>query len=123
MFRGDATQKETGVTDLNHVGENVKSYEDSAQHQKNKIDLALLGTINIASQLSKDYRQQMDKYNEKVRINQEILSKIIGCIKFCDKFELSLCGHDETVRPPNLGFFQGLLEFAGKLDESCKPIS
>lgn len=62
----------------------------------------------------------MNKYNEKVKINQEILSKIIGCIKFCDKLELSVCGHDETVQLPNLGFFQGLLEFAGKLDESCK---
>jgi hypothetical protein len=67
MFRGDATQKETGVTYLKHVGEKVKRHEDSAQHLKNKIDLALLGTINNASQLSKDYRQQMNKYNEKVR--------------------------------------------------------
>jgi hypothetical protein len=62
----------------------------------------------------------MNKYNEKVKINQEFLSKIIDYIKFCDKFELPLCGHDETVQPPNLGFFKGLLEFAGNLDESCK---
>jgi hypothetical protein len=65
----------------------VKRHEDSAQHLKNKIDLAVLGTINIALQLSKDYRQQLNKYNEKVKINQEILSKI-DCIKFSDKFEL-----------------------------------
>jgi hypothetical protein len=62
----------------------------------------------------------MNRYIEKLKINQEILSEIIDYIKFCDKFELPLCGHDETVQPPNLAFFQGLLEFAGKLDESCK---
>jgi hypothetical protein len=73
----------------------VERHEDSAQHLKNKIDLTLLGTINIALQLSKDYRQLMNKYNEKVKINQEILSKI-DCIKFCDKLELPLCGHDKT---------------------------
>jgi hypothetical protein len=62
----------------------------------------------------------MNKYIEKLKINQEILSEIIDYIKFCDKFELPLCGHDKTVQLPNLVFFQELLEFAGKLDESCK---
>jgi len=62
----------------------------------------------------------MNKYCEKLKINQEILSEIIDYMKFCDKFELPLCGHDKTVQQSNLAFFKGLLEFAGKLDESCK---
>jgi hypothetical protein len=37
MFRGDVTQKETGVTDLKHVGEKVKRHEDSAQHLKTRL--------------------------------------------------------------------------------------
>jgi hypothetical protein len=61
MFRGDTTQKETGVTDSKHV---VKRLKHSAQHLKNKIGLAVLETIKIAWQLSKDYRQQMNKYIE-----------------------------------------------------------
>lgn len=97
----------------------MKRHEDSAQHLRNKIHLAVLGTINIALQLSKDYRQQINKYNKKVKINLETLSKI-DCTKFRDELELPLCGHDKTVQLPNLGFFKGLLEYAGKLDESCK---
>jgi len=61
--------------------------------------------------------------NKKVKINQEILSKIIDYTKFCDKFEFPSCGHDKTVQLPNLGFFQGLLEFAGKFINPAKPIS
>jgi hypothetical protein len=105
FFRDDTTRKETLVTDLKRVGEKVKRHGDSVKHVKNKIDLAVLGTLNIASQLCKVYRQQTNIYNETVKINQEILSKIIDCIKFCDKFELLLCGH-ETVNCQILAFFK-----------------
>jgi hypothetical protein len=67
------------------------------------IDLAMLGTASIASQLSKAYRWQTNK--EKVKNNWEILSKIIGCIKFCAKFELPPHGHDDTAQLPNPGIF------------------
>jgi hypothetical protein len=64
MFRGETTLKETGVTDLKHVGEKVKRFKHSAQHWKNKIDLCVLETINIVWQLNKDYRKQMNKYSD-----------------------------------------------------------
>ena len=80
----------------------------------------MLGKVNIAHQLSDAYKRQTNKHNEKVRQNQVILSKIIDCVTFCGKFELPLRGHNETSQSSNPGVFQGLLEFAGKLDESLK---
>ena len=62
----------------------------------------------------------MNKHNEKVRQNRQILSKIIDCVKFCGKFEHPLRGHDETSQSSNPGVFRGLSEFAGKLDEFLK---
>jgi hypothetical protein len=56
LFGGDTSWTEIRVTYLKHIGEKVKSREDSAKHLKNVIDLAMLGTASIASQLSKAYR-------------------------------------------------------------------
>jgi hypothetical protein len=56
----DTTWTKTGVTDLKPLGKKFKEHEDSAKHLKNMIGLAMLGTINIASQLSNAYRQQMN---------------------------------------------------------------
>jgi hypothetical protein len=100
--------------------EKIKKHERSAEHITNAIDLALLGNVNIATQLSEAYRSSINKHNEQLRRNRDILSKIIDCIKFCGKFELSLRGHDESSDSPNPGVFRGLLEFAGKLDENLK---
>jgi len=99
----------------------VKRHEDSAQHLKNKIDLAVLGTINIALQLSKDYRQ-LNKYNEKVKINQEILSKI-DCIKFSDKFALPRVVMARLCNRQILAFFKDCWNLLESLMNPAKPIS
>lgn len=38
----------------------------------------------------------MNKFNENVKRNRDILSKLIDCIVFCGKFELPMREHDET---------------------------
>jgi hypothetical protein len=107
------------VTDLGHLPEKIKKHDSSAKHIRNVIDLAMLGKINIVTQLSEAYRSSMNKNNE-VRRNRDILSKISNCIKFRGKFELPLHGHDESSDFANPGVFRGLLEFAGKLEENLK---
>jgi hypothetical protein len=59
------------------------------------INVAMLGTV------SKVYRRQSSKYNEKVGKNWEILSKIIDCSKFWGKFVVLPCGHDESYHKKN----------------------
>jgi hypothetical protein len=109
-----------GVTDLGHLPEKIEKHKNSAKHIRNVIDLAMLGKVNIATQLSDAYRSRINKHKEGVRRNRDILSKIIDCMKFCGKFELPLRGHDESSDSANPGVFRGLLEFAGKLDENLK---
>jgi hypothetical protein len=62
-------------------------------------DFAMLGKVNIATQLSDAYRSSINKRNE---------------------FELPLHGHDEDSDSANPRVFRVLLEFAGKLDENLK---
>ena len=60
------------------------------------------------------------RHNEKVTQNKVILSKIIDCIKFCGKYELSLKGHDQSSASSNAGVFYGLLDFLNDYDPVLK---
>ena len=62
---------------MNHLTEKIKKHESSAKHLKNSNNLATLESINISLQLSKAYRRQTTEYNQKVRNELEVLSKII----------------------------------------------
>jgi hypothetical protein len=87
----------------------IEKHKNSAKHIRNVIDLAMLGKVNIATQLSDDYKSSINKHNEEVRRNRDILSKIIDCVKFCGKFELPLRGRDESSDSANPSVFRGLL--------------
>lgn len=120
LFGGEISWTQTGVVDLKHLNEKIKKHENSAQHIKNSIDFGMLGKINIATQVSEAYKLNIRKFNENVKKNRDILSKIIDCLIFCGKFELPLRGHNEKADSDNPGIFRGLLNFAGKLDENLK---
>jgi hypothetical protein len=117
LFGGDATWTETGMTDFGHLPEKTKKHERSVKNIRNVIDLAMLGKEKIATQLSEVYRSCINKRNEEVRRNRDILSKIIDCIKFFWKFELPLRGHVESLDSANPGVFRGLLELLASLTE------
>jgi hypothetical protein len=74
----------------------IEKHKSSAKHIRNVIDLAMLVKVNIATQLRDTYRSSINKNNEEVRRNRDILSKTIDCMKFCGKFELPLRDHDEN---------------------------
>lgn len=120
LFGEDNSWTKTGVNDLGHLPEKIKKHESSDKHLRNVINLAMLGKVNIAAQLSEGYKLSIMKHNEEVQKNREILSKIIDCIKFCGKYELALCGHNERLDSSKPGIFRGLLDFAGKLDAQLK---
>ena len=60
------------------------------------------------------------RHNEKVTQIRVILSKIIDCIKFCGKYELSLRGHDESSASTSAEVFRGLLDFLSDYDPVLK---
>jgi hypothetical protein len=61
LFGGDSLDEYP--SDGFKTREKCKKHEDSAKHLKNVINLAMLGTV------SKVYRRQSNKYNEKVGKN------------------------------------------------------
>ena len=77
LFGGEYAWTETGVKDLGHLPEKLKKHDSSERHMRNVIDLAMLGTVNIATRLSEGYRLSIAKHNMEVQKNREILSKIM----------------------------------------------
>ena len=80
----------------------------------------MLGTVNIGQQIDSGYAAFICQHNEKVDKNCLILSTSISCIRFCEKFELLLRGHDETTQSKNTNVFLGLIDFACTLDPSLR---
>lgn len=93
----------SGVNDLIHLSDRIKTHENSKQHLLNEMHLGLLGTTNIQAQLDSAYWLNVKKHNDTVSKNRYILSKIIDCVKFCGAFELAMRGHDETANSQNPG--------------------
>jgi hypothetical protein len=56
LFGSDTSWIKAGVTYLKYLGETVNEHE--VKHLKNVTDLALLGTVYIAAQISEAYKQQ-----------------------------------------------------------------
>ncbi|KAL4098036.1 hypothetical protein QTP88_022708 [Uroleucon formosanum] len=109
-----------GIDDLSHLSAKIKSHEKTQTHINAQLSLKLLGKQDIRQQLNSAFRLNIQKYNEQVKENQYILSKIIDCIRFCGAFELALRGHDETADSVNPGVFKGLINFTAELDYALK---
>ncbi|KAL4088759.1 hypothetical protein QTP88_023843 [Uroleucon formosanum] len=109
-----------GIDDLSHLSAKIKSHEKTQTHINAQLSLKLLGKQDIRQELSSAFRLNIQKYNEQVKENRYILSKIIDCIRFCGAFELALHGHGETADSVNPGVFKGLINFTAELDYALK---
>ncbi|KAL4153204.1 hypothetical protein QTP88_001037 [Uroleucon formosanum] len=109
-----------GIDDLSHLSAKIKSHEKTQTHINAQLSLKLLGKQDIRQELSSAFRLNIQKYNEQVKENRYILSKIIDCIRFCGAFELALRGHGETADSVNPGVFKGLINFTAELDYALK---
>lgn len=113
---GPGAWTKTGITDLGHLSDRVKSHARSPSHKTCCLQLQMLGRVNIARQLDDGYRAGIRRHNQKVDKNRHVLGKLIDCIKFCGAFELALRGHDEKDTSSNPGVFRGLVNFVAEID-------
>lgn len=120
LFSGEDAWTKSGFTNINKIKDKTDKHERSVKHKNNVVSLELLGKVNIKENLSEAYKLSIIEHNNKVRMNREILSKIIDCIEFCGDYEIPLRGHDETENSLNPGIFRGLINFAKKLDSDLK---
>jgi hypothetical protein len=111
----DPAWVQTGVTDLKHLGQNVKKHAISQKHLFYSVEFGILGNMDLRNQL-RGYIALKFKNNEKVKQNRYILRKLIEAIKFCGAFELALRGHDEGVESNNPGIFRGLINLIAEVD-------
>ncbi|XP_069464067.1 zinc finger MYM-type protein 1-like [Ambystoma mexicanum] len=120
LFGGETAWTKIGVTDLTHLTEKRKRHESCKSHIENILQLRMLGSVNIATQLDDAYRRSVMRHNENVDKNRYILSKLIDCVRFCGAFELALRVHDETEDSLNPGVFRGLVDFVSSIDSAME---
>lgn len=114
----DSMWCKNGVTDLKHLKDKIRKHSLSAEHMKCSINYAIIGRVDIRSQLDNAYRKSLTDFNQKVTENRYFLNKIIDCVKFCGAFELALRGYDDAIpsETENPGVFRGLVDFVSELD-------
>ena len=70
----------------------------------------------IPSLLSQARRDEIQRHNEEVRQNREILKTVTEAVLYLSKQELAFRGHDESEDSLNKGNYRELLEFFAKFD-------
>ena len=65
---------------------------------------------------SRARREAVERYNEGVRQNREMLNNISEAVLYLAKQELAFRGHDESSTSLNQGNYRELLKSFGKLD-------
>ncbi|XP_064847912.1 uncharacterized protein LOC135558090 [Oncorhynchus masou masou] len=73
--------------------------------------LKTFGDTRVDLQLNEQACRATELHNEKVKKNREILKRLIDCVMFLGKQELSFRGHDESADSTNKGNYVELLSF------------
>ena len=120
LFGGDSSWTQKGITDLRKLHEKINKHAKSEKHLNNSVNIAMLRRANIEESLSSAHKQAIERHNNDVRKNREVLSRIIDCIKFCGINELALRGHNENADSDNQGIFLNLIKYTGEIDSLFK---
>ena len=97
LFSGEEIWTESGFTNLNKIKDKTEKHERSMTHMNNVISLEFLGKVNNKEDLSEAFKLSVTEHNNKVRMNREILSKVIDCIKFCGDYEIPLRETEDSL--------------------------
>lgn len=116
LFGGEPSWTCSGIKDIKHISERIRSHELTATHINNTVYFKTFGKGKVISTTDSGHHQSVARHNELVDKNRHVLSRIIDCIKFCGIHESPLCGHDETVQLNNREVFLDLVEWAASLD-------
>ncbi|KAG2456882.1 ZMYM1 protein, partial [Polypterus senegalus] len=81
----------------------------TAGHLQATVLSKTFGETRVDLQLNEQVRREMELHNEKVKKNREILKRLIDCVIFLGKQELSFRGHDESAGSNNRGNYVEIL--------------
>ena len=95
---------------------------DGKKHEKGKSHLSAFNMENIWGKCSGGFsfsqarRDEIQRHNEEVRQNREILKTVTEAVLYLSKQELAFRGHDESEDSLNKGNYRELLESFAKFD-------
>ena len=119
-----ATEKGTwcssGFDNLSSLTTAIRRHERSQTHIHSVIKMKTFGKTRIDESLSHELKASNLLHNEKVRYNREIMRRLIDCVCFLGKQELSFRSHDEEASSSNRGNYIELLSLISDYDPMLK---
>lgn len=103
-----------GYSDLKNLSRSTEKHTKSQVHISSNCKLHLLGKQNIVNLIDTAKKYDIEKFNNQVRENREILKRLIdACIFLCTQ-ELPFRGHNESEDSFNKGKFRELILLMSK---------
>ena len=119
-IRGEEVWSKSGYDNLKNLPRSIERHSKSQEHISCTCKLHILGKQNIATVIDSARQIEIQKFNDSVRKNREILKRLIDiCIFLCNQ-ELAFRGHDESRESINKGNFKELVSLMCKRDEILK---
>ncbi|CAM4596457.1 unnamed protein product [Leuciscus chuanchicus] len=101
----------TGFANLSCLTKAAARHQITAGHLQATVLLKTFGETRVDLQLNEQMRRETELHNEKVKKYRDILKRLIDCVIFLGKQELSFRGHDESAGSTNRGNYLELLSF------------
>ena len=106
-----------GFSNLSCLTKAALRHQSTAGHLHATVSLKTFGDTRVDLQLNEQVRRETVLHNEIVRKNREIVKKLIDCVIFLGKQELSFRGHDESKDSANKGNYVELISFLAEHDK------
>lgn len=118
---GEEVWSKRGYDNLKNLSRSIERHTKSKDHISCNCKLHLLGKQNnIENVINSAYRREIEKFNDSVRKNRDILKRLIDiCIFLCNQ-DLAFRGHDESLDSLNKGNFKELVLLVTKTDDNLK---
>ena len=86
----------TGFANLACLTKAATRHQSTIGHLQAMVHLKTFGDTRVDLQLSEQVHRETELHNKRVKKNRAILKRLMDCVMFPGKQELSFRGHDET---------------------------
>ena len=112
-----STWTHTGYVNMHHFSCDCQKHEKAKSHMEAyKMWKTFDKDESVDVLLSRARKEAVERYNEEVRKNREMLKNITEAVLYLSKQEMAFRGHDESNTSLNQGNYRELLKSYGKLD-------
>ncbi|XP_068426943.1 zinc finger MYM-type protein 1-like isoform X2 [Clinocottus analis] len=105
-----------GFANLTCLSKAATRHQSTAVHLQATVLFNTFGETRVDSEINKQVYRETEIHNEKVKKNREILKRLIDCVIFLGKQELSFRRHNKRRKSTNKGNYVELLSFVAEHD-------